>query len=78
MNPTSVPLIRYVLPLLFLLVASAQAAVLPPPPDVAGSAWILVDADTGYVITERNADERLAPASLTKLMTSYVLAAELA
>jgi D-alanyl-D-alanine carboxypeptidase (penicillin-binding protein 5/6) len=62
---------------LFLL-AHVQAAVLPPPPDVAAEAWILLDAETGYVITEKNADERLAPASLTKLMTSYVLASELA
>lgn len=61
-----------------LLLANVQAAVLPPPPDVAAEAWILIDADTGYVITERNADERMAPASLTKLMTSYVLSAELA
>ena len=62
----------------FLLLASAQAAVLPPPPNVAAEAWLLIDADTGHVITERNADDRLAPASLTKLMTSYVLASELA
>lgn len=61
-----------------LLFANAQAAVLPPPPDVAASAWLLLDADTGYVITEHNADERLAPASLTKLMTSYVLSSEIA
>ena len=62
----------------FLVWGSAQAAVLPPPPDVAGSAWLLIDADTGHVIAERNADEPLPPASLTKLMTSYVLSAELA
>lgn len=62
----------------FLLLANVQAAVLPPPPDVAAEAWILLDADTGYVITEHNADERMAPASLTKMMTSYVLSAELA
>jgi D-alanyl-D-alanine carboxypeptidase (penicillin-binding protein 5/6) len=54
------------------------AAIMPPPPDVAAGAWILLDADTGYVITEHNADERMAPASLTKLMTSYVLSYELA
>jgi len=56
----------------------AAAAVLPPPPTVSASAWILLDADTGYVITEYNADQPLPPASLTKLMTSYVLAYELA
>ena len=65
--------------LLFLLLQlPASAAVLPPPPELAASGWILIDADTGHVIAERNADERLPPASLTKLMTSYVLASELA
>jgi D-alanyl-D-alanine carboxypeptidase (penicillin-binding protein 5/6) len=56
----------------------AGAAVLPPPPKVSASAWILLDANTGYVITEHNADQALPPASLTKLMTSYVLAYEMA
>ena len=56
----------------------AGAAVLPPPPKVAASAWILLDAETGYIISEHNADQPLPPASLTKLMTSYVLAYELA
>ena len=56
----------------------AQAAIIPPPPQVAASAWILIDAQTGFVITEHNADEPLPPASLTKLMTSYVLAHEIA
>ncbi|MEE4660524.1 MAG: serine-type D-Ala-D-Ala carboxypeptidase, partial [Halieaceae bacterium] len=56
----------------------AHAAPLPPPPDVAASAWILMDADTGRVLTEQAADEALPPASLTKLMTSYVLSSELA
>jgi len=56
----------------------AHAAPLPPPPDVAASAWILMDADTGRVLTEQAADEPLPPASLTKLMTSYVLSSELA
>ncbi len=61
-----------------LLLAPAGAAVLPPPPELAARAWLLIDADTGHVIAERNADEKLGPASLTKLMTSYVLSAELA
>jgi D-alanyl-D-alanine carboxypeptidase (penicillin-binding protein 5/6) len=56
----------------------AAATILPPPPKVAGQAWILLDARTGFVITEHNSDERMPPASLTKLMTSYVLAHELA
>jgi D-alanyl-D-alanine carboxypeptidase (penicillin-binding protein 5/6) len=56
----------------------SAASILPPPPKVSAQAWILIDARTGFVITEYNADERLPPASLTKLMTSYVLSHELA
>ena len=74
------PMIRSFLVLIgsLLLSQASHAAVVPPAPTVAGSAWILIDAETGHIITEHNADEPLPPASLTKLMTSYVLSAELA
>ena len=63
---------------LSLLCASVSAKVLiPAPPQIAGSAWILVDATTGKVLMENNADQQLPPASLTKMMTSYVVATEL-
>lgn len=45
----------------------------PPPPRLEASAWILVDADSGRVITSRNADQAVEPASLTKLMTAYAV-----
>jgi D-alanyl-D-alanine carboxypeptidase (penicillin-binding protein 5/6) len=48
------------------------AAEAPPPPPVAARAWLLVDFASGQTIAGRNADERLEPASLTKLMTSYL------
>ncbi len=47
--------------------------IIPAAPAVAAKAWILMDANTGAVITEHDADERMAPASLTKMMTGYVL-----
>ncbi len=46
-------------------------------PSIAAKAFIMIDADSGRVLAESNADSRLAPASLTKLMTSYVLSYEL-
>ncbi|GAB3372428.1 D-alanyl-D-alanine carboxypeptidase [Spongiibacter taiwanensis] len=55
----------------------AQPDVIPSPPAVAASAYLLMDADSGAVLIEHNADQRLPPASLTKLMTSYVLSYEL-
>jgi len=60
--------------------AAATAEVLPIPdaPDVIGSAWLVMDAATGQVIAGHNIDERVEPASITKVMTSYVIAAELA
>ncbi len=57
--------------LLFPLLALADA---PPPPPIAAKAWLLMDYQTGQIIAEHNADERLEPASLTKLMTAYLVA----
>ena len=50
----------------------------PPPPAITGKAWILVDAASGNVLAGENYDTPLEPASITKVMTSYVIAAELA
>ncbi|MFZ5756309.1 MAG: D-alanyl-D-alanine carboxypeptidase family protein [Pseudomonadota bacterium] len=44
----------------------------PQPPMIAAKAWILMDGKTGAILTAQNADERLPPASLTKMMTTYV------
>jgi D-alanyl-D-alanine carboxypeptidase (penicillin-binding protein 5/6) len=44
-----------------------------PPPEIAAPAWVLMDHHSGQVLAQRNSDKPLAPASLTKLMTAYVL-----
>lgn len=54
-----------------------QSMLIPAAPTIAAEAYILIDADSGKVLIEHNADLRLPPASLTKLMTSYVLSYEL-
>ncbi|MFT5577991.1 MAG: D-alanyl-D-alanine carboxypeptidase (penicillin-binding protein 5/6) [Paraglaciecola psychrophila] len=59
------------------LSAHGAPAIIPSPPGIAASGYILIDANSGRVIVEHNADEQLPPASLTKLMTSYVLSYEL-
>src|SRR6266704_770924 len=46
--------------------------MVPPPPAVAGRAWLLLDSGTGQVLTTQNPDQRVEPASLTKLMTAYL------
>jgi len=49
----------------------------PPAPAIAASAYFLEDFHTGKILAESNADVRLAPASLTKIMTAYVIFREL-
>ncbi|NKB77805.1 MAG: serine-type D-Ala-D-Ala carboxypeptidase [Gammaproteobacteria bacterium] len=44
-----------------------------PVPEVSASSWLLVDYETGWILAEENADKRIEPASLTKLMTSYLV-----
>jgi D-alanyl-D-alanine carboxypeptidase (penicillin-binding protein 5/6) len=60
----------------FIFSASA-AVVIPPAPSVAAKGFILMDFQTGNVIAEQNADIQIPPASLTKMMTSYVIGIEL-
>lgn len=52
--------------------------ILPPPPSIAASGYVLMDAETHTILLEHNSREKLPPASLTKIMTSYVAAAEIA
>lgn len=46
-------------------------------PPIAAKAYILIDADSGHVLAEQNADNKIEPASLTKLMTGHVVFSEL-
>lgn len=52
--------------------AEAELAI-PPAPSIAATAYILKDHNTGKILAENNADAKLAPASLTKIMTVYVV-----
>jgi D-alanyl-D-alanine carboxypeptidase (penicillin-binding protein 5/6) len=57
---------------------SALAAMpVPAPPDVAANNYLLVDFASGKVLAEKNADEKIEPASITKMMTAYVVYKEL-
>ena len=63
---------------LFQFVTAVNAAgPIPAPPQVAAKNYILVDASSGSVLAEKEADVQVEPASITKLMTSYVIYREL-
>jgi D-alanyl-D-alanine carboxypeptidase (penicillin-binding protein 5/6) len=70
--------------LFFILMALARPslaldpALIPAAPEIGAKAYILVDHFSGRVLAENNADQRLEPASLTKIMTAYVVFRELA
>lgn len=51
--------------------------VVPSTPTIAGTAYLLIDFNSGHIISEKNADQRVEPASLTKIMTGYVVINEL-
>lgn len=55
----------------------ARADLIPAAPAINAKAYLLMDYHSGKVLTESNQDERMEPASLTKLMTSYVVMSEL-
>ena len=54
-----------------------EALPTPPPPSVTGTAWVLMDHESGQILAGENIDQRVEPASITKVLTSYVIAAEI-
>jgi D-alanyl-D-alanine carboxypeptidase (penicillin-binding protein 5/6) len=58
--------------LLAVLLPLAALAEAPAPPALAAKAWLLVDTTSGQRLASQNPEERIEPASLTKLMTAYV------
>ncbi len=52
---------------------SARTPLVPAPPAIRATAYLLIDANSGRVLAEKNSMERVEPASLTKLMTAWVV-----
>ncbi len=79
-----IPKILRLIPLLTglcaLSLAQAQSPLppIPDPPSIDARGYLLMEQSSGQVLASKNADEPLEPASLTKLMTAYVLFHELA
>ena len=53
--------------------SSEHNSFTPTPPAIDATAYILVDAHSGAILAQKNADQRVPPASLTKIMTMYVV-----
>jgi D-alanyl-D-alanine carboxypeptidase (penicillin-binding protein 5/6) len=76
---TSTAFIKATLLWLSCLIAFSTYAATPTPaaPEVAATGYLLVDFHSGKVLAEKGADNRLEPASLTKIMTAYAVFREL-
>ena len=52
----------------------AEESFIPDPPSVNATNYILIDSTSGRILAEKGADERIEPASITKIMTGYIAA----
>ena len=74
---------KWLLPAALIIVSMAYSTISsaqkmrPAAPEIAAKAWILIDANTGTVLLESNADKQLPPASLAKMMTTYLVSNEI-
>src|SRR4051812_22712798 len=77
-NPAFFPpgSMRFLL-LVLAFAATAHAAAPPTPPPVTGRSWVVGDLSSGQILASQKPDERVEPASLTKLMTAYLVFAAL-
>jgi D-alanyl-D-alanine carboxypeptidase (penicillin-binding protein 5/6) len=61
-----------------MISAQSSAAVVPAAPKINAEAYLLIDFNSGHILTEKNMAERIEPASMTKLMSAYVVMHEIA
>ncbi len=66
-------LLLFVFSLVFAAKATAQDSPTPAPPIIGAKSYLLIDANSGFELASLNPDQRLAPASLTKLMSAYAI-----
>ncbi|MDQ6963865.1 MAG: D-alanyl-D-alanine carboxypeptidase family protein [Mariprofundales bacterium] len=66
-------LLATVIVMVVVMIPQVQAAVWPKAPSLNAKAWVLLDVRSGQLVTAHNADQELPPASLTKLMTLYLI-----
>lgn len=59
------------------LPVTVSANIIPAAPKLSAKSYLLIDYYSGYVLTEKNMHQRIEPASMTKLMTSYVVMREI-
>src|SRR5690606_38806441 len=52
---------------------SFAATVLSAPPELNNKSYVLMDYETGQILASKNENEKLASASMTKMMTSYII-----
>ena len=64
--------------LIFSHVVYAGVTAIPAPPGIKANAYLLQDHDSGKILASQNIDQKISPASLTKMMAVYVVSAELA
>jgi len=75
---THKPLFSFLLTILFLTSSLLHAATpVPKPPSVGARGYLVEDFHSGQTIAEKNADQPLEPASITKLMSAYVIFSEI-
>ena len=66
-------MVRFIVVAALALCASLAQAAAPQPPSVVGRSWMVGDLSSGQVLAAEKADVRIEPASLTKLMTAYLV-----
>lgn len=72
-TPSAPPIFNKTIPTLNNAATPETPTIIPAPPNIDATGYMLIDANSGYIIAEKNPHQEMAPASLTKLMNLYLV-----